>query len=66
VVQDYPKSPSAPEAFLHSSECFKKLKMHEESRLALEELVKGHPKSEAAKTAKARLEELDKKKKGKK
>ena len=37
--------------------------MTEESRLALEELVKSYPKSEAAKTAKTRLAELDKAKK---
>jgi len=63
VLQDFPKTPSAPEAYLRSSDCFTKLKMKEESRLALEELVKSHPKSEAAKTAKTRLAELDKAKK---
>jgi TolA-binding protein len=63
VIQDFAKTPSAPEAFLRSSDCFSKLKMKEESRLALEELVKSHPKSEAAKTAKTRLAELDKAKK---
>jgi TolA-binding protein len=67
VLEEHPKSSSAPDAYLHSSDCFKKLKMQEESRLALEELVKNYPKSDAAKTAKARLAELDKaKKKGKK
>lgn len=71
VVQDHPKTPSAPDAYLRSSDCFQKLKMKEESRLALEELIKGYPKSDAAKTAKTRLAELDKKaapapKKGKK
>ncbi len=63
VIQDFPKTPSAPEAYLRSSDCFAKLKMTEESRLALEELVKGFPKSEAAKTAKTKLTELDKAKK---
>lgn len=63
VLQEFPKTASAPEAYLRSSDCFKKLKMAEESRLALEELVKNHPKSEAAQTAKARLAELDKAKK---
>lgn len=63
VIQDHPKTPSAPEAYLRSSDCFGKLKMKEESRLALEELVKSHPKSDAAKTAKTRLAELDKAKK---
>jgi TolA-binding protein len=63
VLQDFAKTPSAPEAYLRSSDCFTKLKMKEESRLALEELVKSHPKSEAAKTAKTKLAELDKAKK---
>lgn len=63
LLQDYPKADSTPEAYLRSSDCFKKLKMAEESRLALEELVKGYPKSEAAKTAKTRLAELEKAKK---
>jgi tol-pal system protein YbgF len=63
VMQDFSKTPSAPEAYLRSADCFGKLKMMEESRLALEELVKSFPKSEAAKTAKTRLAELDKAKK---
>jgi tol-pal system protein YbgF len=63
LLQEYPKADSTPNAYLRSSDCFKKLKMQEESRLALEELVKGYPKSEAAKTAKSRLAELDKAKK---
>jgi tol-pal system protein YbgF len=60
VVQEHPKAPSAPDAYLRSSECFSKLKMKDESRLALEELVKSYPKSAATKTAKERLAELDK------
>jgi tol-pal system protein YbgF len=60
VVQEHPKAASAPDAYLRSSECFAKLKMKDESRLALEELVKGYPKSAAAKTARERLAELDK------
>ncbi|MBI3183390.1 MAG: tetratricopeptide repeat protein [Myxococcales bacterium] len=63
VIQDFAKSRSAPEAYLRSSECFKKLKMNEESKLALEEVVRQYPKSEAAKSAKAKLDELDKGKK---
>ncbi len=62
VIQDYAKTKSAPVSYLRSSECFKQLKMNDESRLALEELVKSHPKSDAAKTAKTRLAELRKKK----
>lgn len=60
VIQDHPKSKSAPVAYLHSSECFKQLKMNDEARLALEELVKSHPKSEAGKAAKTKLAELRK------
>jgi tol-pal system protein YbgF len=63
VIQDFPKTGSAPQAYLRSSDCFAKLKMAEESRLALEELVKSYPKSEEAKTAKSRIAELDKAKK---
>ncbi len=61
VIADFGRSKSAPSAYLRSSDCFKELKMAPESRLALEELVKLHPKSDAAKTAKQRLAELDKK-----
>lgn len=60
VIQDYSKTRSAPVSYLRSSECFKQLKMNDESRLALEELVKSFPKSDAAKTAKTKLAELRK------
>jgi tol-pal system protein YbgF len=60
VIQDYSKTKSAPVSYLRSSECFKQLKMNDESRLALEELVKSFPKSDAAKTAKTKLAELRK------
>lgn len=60
VIQDHPKTKSAPTAYLRSSDCFKQLKMNDEARLALEELVKSHPRSDAAKTAKTRLAELRK------
>ena len=63
VMQSFPKSPAAPDAYLRASECFKALKMADESRLALEELVAAHPKSAAARTAKTRLAELNKSKK---
>ncbi len=60
VIQDFAKTKSAPVSYLRSSECFKQLKMNDESRLALEELVKSFPKSDAAKTAKTKLAELRK------
>ncbi len=60
VIADYAKSPSAPSAYLRSGDCFGKLKMKDEARLALEELIKNYPRSEAAKEAKARLAALNK------
>jgi TolA-binding protein len=60
IVKSFSKSDQAPEALLKSSECFAALKMNEESRLALEEIVNSYPKSEVAKDAKARLAELKK------
>jgi tol-pal system protein YbgF len=62
VVQEHGKSAAAPQALLGSSECFGKLKMGAESRLALEEVVRGYPKSDAAKEARSRLAALDKSK----
>ena len=68
VLKEYARSPNVPNALLHASECFRKLKMTDASRDALMELVKNHPKSDAAKAAKTKLAELDKaaKKGGKK
>jgi tol-pal system protein YbgF len=60
VIQDFAKAKVAPNAYLRSSECFQKLKMTAEAKLALDELVKQHPKSDAAKTAKTRLADLAK------
>ena len=60
VIQEYAKTKSAPDALLRSADCFSKLKMNAEAKLALEEVVKSHPKSAAATTAKARLAELEK------
>ncbi len=60
VISDFAKSKVAPSAYLRSSECFKKLKLNSEAKLALDELVKQFPKSDAAKTAKTRLVELSK------
>jgi len=60
VIADYSKSASAPNAYLRSGDCFAKLKMKDEARLALEELIKNYPRSPAAKEAKARLAALNK------
>jgi TolA-binding protein len=63
VIQDHAKTKSAPSAYLRSGECFKTLKMLDEAKLALNELMKLHPKSVAAKTAKTKLVEWGKTKK---
>ncbi len=63
IIQDYPKSRSAPKAYLHSADCFSKLKMRDDARLALEEVIKSYPKSDAAKEARTRLAAMDKSKK---
>lgn len=60
VFKEHAKLPAVPDALLHASECFRKLKMTDASRDALNELIKNHPKSEAAKTAKTKLAELEK------
>lgn len=60
VIQDFTQSRAAPQAYLRSADCFKKLKMVAESKLALEELLKQHPRTDEAKTAKQRLAELAK------
>src|SRR5712692_9423581 len=60
VIKEFSKTKSAPSSYLRSAECFGKLKMNDESRLALEEVVKSYPKSDAAKEAKQRLAELAK------
>ena len=61
VIADYSKSQSAPNAYLRSGDCFGRLKMRDEARLALEELIKNYPRSDAAKEAKARLAAMNKK-----
>ena len=60
VIQEHPKTKSAPTAYLRSADCFKELKMVAEARLALEELQKQFPKSDAAKSAKQKLVDLQK------
>lgn len=60
VIQDYPKSKSAPSAYLKSAGCFRQLKLNDDAKLALEELVRAYPKSDAAKLAKVQLQDLEK------
>lgn len=60
VIQEYGKAKSAPTAYLRSAECFQKLKMTDEAKLALEELIRQFPRSDAARGAKAKLQALNK------
>jgi len=66
VIENFAKSEQAPDALLKSGDCFASLKMMEESRLALEEILHSYPKSPAAEQAKAKLDALKKAPKGKK
>lgn len=63
VIQDHPKTKSAAMAYLRSADCFRELKMTDEAKLALNELIKQYGKSEQAKLAKTRLVDLEKDKK---
>jgi tol-pal system protein YbgF len=60
VIKEYPKSRSAPSSYLHSADCFKKLKMVSEAKLALEEVIRGFPGTQAARDARVRLAQLNK------
>ncbi len=66
VIQEFAKASVAPVAYLASAECFEKLKMKDEARMALEELQKTYPRSDAAKVVPAKLKELGKAAPGKK
>lgn len=63
VIQDHPKTKSAAMAYLRSADCFRELKMTDEAKLALNELIKQYGKSDQAKLAKTRLADLEKDKK---
>jgi TolA-binding protein len=60
IVKNYGKSDEAADALLKSADCFAALKMNEESRLALEEILNSYPKSQAAAQAKTKLADLKK------
>lgn len=63
VIEEFPKSRSTPTAYLRTSDCLRKLKLPDDARIALQELIQSYPKSEAARTARVKLAELDKGKK---
>ncbi len=62
LIQHHTKADVTPAAYLGATECFVGMKMKDEARLTLKELLKLFPKSDAAKTGKTRLAELEKKK----
>jgi tol-pal system protein YbgF len=69
VAQDFPRSDKAPDALYRTAEAMIVLDLKDDARSIFEDLVSRHPKSPAAKKAKARLAELwptPKKKGGKK
>jgi tol-pal system protein YbgF len=59
VIRDYAKSKAAPSAYLKSAACFRTLKLPDDAKLALEELVRAYPKTEAAGKARKELAELE-------
>ncbi len=67
VIQKFEKSDKTPAALMRSSECFATLGMKEESRTALELLVKSYPTSQEGQQAKEKLKKAaaPKAKKGK-
>lgn len=65
IVKGFAKTAEAPEALLKSSECFAALKMGEEARMALEEILNSYPKAQVAAAARAKLAELKKSPKAK-
>lgn len=58
VNEKYPKSDKAPDALLKIGYAFVALGLKDEARLFLDEVVRSHPKSPAAKLAKTKLTEL--------
>jgi TolA-binding protein len=64
VIQKFEKSDRVPPALMRSSECFSTLGMKEESRTALELLVKSYASSQEGEQAKEKLKKLAAKKKG--
>jgi len=58
VRKNYPKSEKVPDALLKMGQCFEALKLPEDAKLFYKTVIEKHPKSEAAKQAKARLASL--------
>lgn len=58
ISTNYTKSDYVPEALLKSSDCFLALKMPDRAKLVLEEILRSHPKSDAAAKAKGKLAKI--------
>ena len=61
IIENFAKTDHAPLALLRSSECFGALKMADEQRMFLEEIINSYPKSDLVKEAKEKLAALKKK-----
>jgi tol-pal system protein YbgF len=62
VVQSFPKSDKAPDALLRTGESMLALDLRDDAKSLFQEVVKRYPRSTAAQRAKARLNELNKRK----
>jgi tol-pal system protein YbgF len=58
VVQDFPRSDKTPDATFRTAEAMLALDLKDDAKAILKELVARHPKTEAARKARARLAEL--------
>jgi len=58
VAQDFPRSDKAPDATYRTAEAMLALDLKDDAKAILHDLVTRHPKTEAARKAKARLAEL--------
>jgi len=58
VAQDFPRSDKAPDATYRTAEAMLALDLKDDAKAILRELVARHPKTEAARRARARLAEL--------
>jgi tol-pal system protein YbgF len=62
VAQDFPRSDKAPDALLRTGESMLALDLRDDARGLFEEVLNRYPRSTAAQRAKARLQDLGKKK----
>ena len=58
MVKKYPKENKVPDAMLKEGMALSEIKKNKEARFVLKKLVEKFPRSEQAKTAKAKLEQI--------